>query len=364
MELSMGEQKNNNEKDLAKMENDLKQLEILMEQKDDKSSVSLWSPSLDIKEALALDDSYNENIEQQLRELKFVIQEYINFTQEAKKPLDVQVNSADTSSVALQQQYIGLLLKKVSDQGKAFTTLQESITSLNDSLRQVVTSQDNFRQDNDKQKELLESICQKVQDTSTKALQERLADSLTELLKNIQESTQGIHNVLEQLQVEKDELNDRLKEIQKNTVSLDKIENTHEQLKKSMEQSLEEIKGVQVRMDQIENAVKEVSEVSKNINATMTEHNQTEQVDVKRYQVYKGVFHELSKLMYDDWTQHAEKYRLLDNGKFSNSERMSLSSDLNKKLDINIDVMNYFIELTFHVKKIMSSVQEGGLLYE
>ena len=292
-------------KKFLKIETELEQLEVLPERKETLSPLSLWMPNIAEEKTFVQENSYGEDVERQLNEIKKALKEYLDLASVVKRTAEGTAISVDKIFNVIGQQYIAVLLQKFFELEKKSDALKENIAAMGNSLKQISIEQQNIQENNDDQKKLLKSVERLLQDLSTKISQENFTD-------------------------------------------------------KNIEQTRAEIKDIQLRIEQVAAAVQECSAAIQSFREIFAKQNQTEKIDVERYNALAEVFHELSELIYDEWGQHAEKYRSLDNNQFNNNERMSMSNDLNRKLDAHINVMNYFIELAFNVRSIMDNVDKRG----
>ena len=61
----------------------------------------------------------------------------------------------------------------------------------------------------------------------------------------------------------------------------------------------------------------------------------------------------IAHLIFNRWDEHAAEFRKLDTVMFSDNERTRLGKTVSEKLNVHIEVMNYFIKLAFEIKSII-----------
>ena len=315
--------------ELEKMEESLKNIELLLENKETTMPISLWSPSVILNESLLIDDNYHENMLTQLDALKETMQDYVKSVQDSRRLDNISSTTSDSSNRILQQ-YLGVILQSVSEQKDSCVSIQTKLVEIMDMIMKnredLVNEDQNF----------------------LSGFQKHIVD-----LRNSGEKTKQF---IETLNKQNSVLENKIDEINKNIEKTS--HNNQSDLINSINLSIAEIKNIQSSMCKIEDEVNKLTIASEEIICSVNDVKPEESVDIQRYQTYKNVFHSLSELIYDDWDKHAQKYSQLDTYRFDNDERRNLPLDINKKIDVHIDIMSYFIQMIFNIKTIMNDVKE------
>lgn len=298
------------------LEERLNQIEILLNNKNTREELSVWQPTAQTASMLQVDDRFYERLDTDLKDMRDKLQEFIDVT--ANNVMNNEIsnnpNQFDNSVLlASQYKYASCILNELESHKKSLEGLQNNIQKVNDFLNESKVNQS--------------KIIQLVEEGVDKQVISSVNKKMTSLSTDISNIVKTVNRM--------DEL---LADLQKN----DSINNLEDFLKE-----------VNEKLDQTRNLLGTTSDEVKTITKQLTKKQKNNDEYVKELEKYKQVCYNIACLIFNRWDEHAAEFRKLDTVMFSDNERTRLGKTVSEKLNVHIEVMNYFIKLAFEIKSII-----------
>lgn len=313
------------------LEERLNQIEILLNNKNTREELSVWQPTAQTASMLQVDDRFYERLDTDLKDMRDKLQEFIDVT--ANNVMNNEIsnnpNQFDNSVLlASQYKYASCILNELELQKKSLEGLQNNIQKVNDFLNESKVNQSKIIQlvEEDVDKQVISSVNKKMTSLSTDT-------------SNIVKTVNKMNDNLIDLPAESKKWEEKLHVITKKTDSINNLEKL--------------LNEVNETLIQTKKLLDSTSDDVKIITKQWTSKQQNNDDYIKELEKYKQDCYNIARLIFNQWDEHAAEYRKLDNVAFSDNERKRLTKTVSDKIDVHIEIMNYFITLVFKIKSIL-----------
>ena len=313
------------------LEERLNQIEILLNNKNNtREELFLWQPTVQMASMLQVDDRFYEKLDTDLQDMRNKLQKFIDVTADNVMKIENSNNPDQFDNsvlLASQYKYTSCILNELELQKKSLEGLQKTIQNFNVFLNESKVNQSKILElVEDADKQGFASVISKMTALST---------DTSKIVKTINKMNDNLID----LPAESEKWEEKLHVITKKTDSINNLEKL--------------LNEVNETLIQTKNLLDSTSDDVKIITKQWTSKQQNNDDYIKELEKYKQNCYNIARLIFNQWDEHAAEYRKLDNVAFSDNERKRLTKTVSDKIDVHIEIMNYFITLVFKIKSIL-----------